>query len=98
MNWQEMRRELEIIARRATRWSHDHLPPGIRSIVGVVFFVGGLFGFLPILGFWMIPVGIMLIMLDLPFLRHKVIHWMNQDDTSAPENSSSGDKKSGGSS
>ena len=76
----ELKREIEIIARKVTRWSHDHLPPGIRSIVGVLFFVGGCFGFLPILGFWMIPVGIMLIMLDLPFLRHYVVDWMNDDD------------------
>lgn len=79
MNWNEFKREIEIVARKVTRWSHDNLPPGIRSIAGVLFFIGGCFGFLPILGFWMIPVGIMLIMLDLPFLRHRVIAWMDKD-------------------
>jgi hypothetical protein len=79
MNVKEMRREIEIVARKMTRWSHDHLPPGVRSIAGVLFIIGGCFGFLPILGFWMIPVGVMLIMLDLPVLRHKVIRWMNED-------------------
>ena len=76
----ELKREIEIMARKVTRWSYDHLPPGIRSIVGALFFIGGCFGFLPILGFWMIPVGVMLIMLDLPFSRHHVIDWMNDDD------------------
>ena len=82
LNAAELKRELEIIARKVTRWSYDNLPPGIRSIVGVLFFIGGCFGFLPILGFWMIPVGVMLIMLDLPFLRHRVIKWMDHDDES----------------
>ncbi|MGA0393711.1 MAG: hypothetical protein ACO3MW_06575 [Rhodospirillales bacterium] len=81
----EFKREIEIVARKVTRWSHDSLPPGIRSIVGVLFFIGGCFGFLPILGFWMIPVGVMLIMLDLPFLRHRVIRWMNELDTPKSE-------------
>jgi hypothetical protein len=31
--------------------------------------VGGVFGFLPILGFWMLPLGLALLALDLPFLR-----------------------------
>ncbi|MEX2451445.1 MAG: hypothetical protein WD407_11370 [Rhodospirillales bacterium] len=79
MNMKELRREIEIVARKVTRWSHDHLPPGVRSVAGVLFIIGGCFGFLPILGFWMIPVGVMLIMLDLPVLRHKVIRWMNED-------------------
>ena len=95
MNWQEFRREIEIMARRSTRWSHDHLPPGIRSIAGVLFFIGGCFGFLPILGFWMIPVGIMLIMLDLPMLRHKVIDWMNREDPPAPVKPPKSDRRPG---
>ncbi|MEQ8195590.1 MAG: hypothetical protein RIB59_13980 [Rhodospirillales bacterium] len=80
-----LRREIEIVARKMTRWSHDHLPPGVRSIAGVLLFIGGCFGFLPILGFWMIPVGVMLIMLDLPVLRHKVIRWMNEDTEAAQQ-------------
>ena len=31
--------------------------------------IAGCFGFLPVLGFWMIPVGMMLIAVDLPLLR-----------------------------
>jgi hypothetical protein len=30
---------------------------------------GGMVGFLPILGFWMVPLGLALLALDLPFLR-----------------------------
>ncbi len=31
--------------------------------------VGGLLGFLPILGFWMLPLGPALLAIDLPFLQ-----------------------------
>jgi len=31
--------------------------------------VGGLFGFLPVLGFWMIPLGLALLAIDVPLLR-----------------------------
>jgi hypothetical protein len=41
----------------------------IRIPAGVLLIVGGLLGFLPILGFWMVPLGVLLLALDLPFLR-----------------------------
>ena len=31
--------------------------------------VGGVLGFLPILGFWMVPLGLLLLAVDLPVLR-----------------------------
>lgn len=52
------------------------MPPGIRSVLGLLFMVGGVFGFLPILGFWMLPLGAALVALDLPFMRKRIEHWM----------------------
>ena len=40
----------------------------IRIPSGILLIVGGLLGFLPILGFWMVPLGVLLLALDLPFL------------------------------
>ncbi|WP_375173131.1 hypothetical protein [Pseudooceanicola sp.] len=51
--------------RRAAHWIETRLPPVVRSLVGVLLIIGGLFGFLPILGFWMIPLGIACIAVDL---------------------------------
>lgn len=51
-----MRRLLVRIRRR--------VPPGLRTVVGVLLILGGVVGFLPVLGFWMIPLGIMVIALD----------------------------------
>ena len=48
----------------ARDWARRHLPPGVRLAVGLVLIVGGVFGFLPVLGFWMIPLGISIAALD----------------------------------
>jgi len=44
----------------------------LRTSVGVLLMIGGCFWFLPILGSEMIPVGLMLIAIDVPFLRGPV--------------------------
>ena len=54
------------------------MPPGIRSLIGVGFAIGGIFGFLPVLGFWMLPLGAAFIALDIPSMRHKIDKWMER--------------------
>ncbi len=48
-----------------------HLPKNKlgRIIVGFVLIILGFFGFLPILGFWMIPLGIAVLAFDFEFAR-----------------------------
>lgn len=48
------------------------VPPGVRLILGVLLIVGGIFGFLPVLGFWMIPLGIGVAALDIKPL----VNWL----------------------
>jgi UPF0716 family protein affecting phage T7 exclusion len=43
--------------------------PGLRIAVGVLLVVGGILGFLPVLGFWMIPLGLIILSVDLPLVR-----------------------------
>ena len=43
--------------------------PLLRVVLGVVLILGGLLGFLPILGFWMIPLGLVVLSVDLPPVR-----------------------------
>lgn len=45
------------------------VPRGLRFVVGALLIVGGAFGFLPILGFWMIPLGIMVAAMDVRLYR-----------------------------
>jgi len=40
-----------------------------RIIIGILLIIGGLLGFLPVVGFWMIPLGLMVLSADLPLLR-----------------------------
>lgn len=71
--------------RRAHVVAVRRLPPVVRSGAGALFVVGGVFGFLPILGFWMIPVGCVLIATDIPPLRRPILKWLSrQTNTLTP--------------
>jgi hypothetical protein len=41
----------------------------IRFPIALALVVGGLFSFLPVLGIWMLPLGLLLLAVDLPVLR-----------------------------
>uniref|UniRef100_Q07JJ1 Transmembrane protein (PGPGW) n=1 Tax=Rhodopseudomonas palustris (strain BisA53) TaxID=316055 RepID=Q07JJ1_RHOP5 len=41
----------------------------VRIPLSILLMVGGFFAFLPVLGFWMLPLGLILIAQDLPFLQ-----------------------------
>ena len=69
--------------RRANYWGRRRLPSGVRSVVGLLFVIGGIFGFLPILGFWMIPVGLYFMALEFPFLRRPMNRWLIRRKVSA---------------
>ena len=46
--------------------------PGARLIripLGIVLVLGGIFSFLPVLGIWMLPLGLLLLALDIAVLR-----------------------------
>jgi len=44
----------------------------IRIPVGLLGIAGGIFSFLPVLGIWMLPLGLLLIAYDVPILRGPV--------------------------
>lgn len=44
----------------------------VRLPLGILLIVAGFLGFLPVLGFWMLPLGLLLLALDLPVLRPPV--------------------------
>lgn len=41
----------------------------LRIPLAVLLVLGGLLGFLPILGFWMVPLGLLLLAVDIPALQ-----------------------------
>ena len=40
-----------------------------RILIGSLLILGGLLGFLPVLGFWMVPLGLLVLSVDLPVVR-----------------------------
>jgi hypothetical protein len=73
--------------RKGYRWSEDHIPPGLRLVAGLLLMAGGVFGFLPILGFWMIPLGAMLVAMDIPPLHRRLRRRLHPHakDTAEPD-------------
>ena len=58
-----------------------HMPQsrGLRVTIGVLLCVFGVFGFLPVLGFWMIPLGILMLSYEFAairrFRRRTIVRW-----------------------
>jgi hypothetical protein len=46
-------------------------PRVVRILVGAGLVIGGIFGFLPVLGFWMIPLGLVVMFFDVPWVRKR---------------------------
>jgi hypothetical protein len=57
-------RQIRNLRHPAARW--------FRLPVGLLLILGGVFSILPILGIWMLPVGVLLIAYDVPFMRRPV--------------------------
>ncbi|MGE3872035.1 MAG: hypothetical protein AB7F74_03655 [Parvibaculaceae bacterium] len=41
----------------------------IRILMGCLLLLGGFLGFLPVLGFWMVPLGLIVLAVDIPVAR-----------------------------
>lgn len=69
---------------RHLAWFQGKMPPRFAKFIGwvrkpssrlvrvplaMVLIIGGIFSFLPVLGLWMLPLGLILIAQDLPFLQ-----------------------------
>ena len=56
------------------------VPPVVRSLLGILLIGFGFLGFLPLLGFWMVPLGALFIALDIPPWRKRVEAWIEEPD------------------
>lgn len=61
------------IARHKLRFGEHEIPlpnwKPLRIALGIAFILGGMFAILPVLGLWMIPVGVFILSIDLPPVR-----------------------------
>ena len=52
-----------------------------RIPIGIALTVGGVFGFLPVVGFWMVPLGLAVMAQDVPAMRPpmaRMVAWINR--------------------
>jgi hypothetical protein len=61
-------------ARRSFLWLVRPEAKWVRLPLGVALIAGGTFGFLPVLGFWMLPIGALLLGEDIPPVRRFTLH------------------------
>lgn len=59
--------------RRAYEWLRRPGAAWVRIPLSLVLIFGGFLGFLPILGFWMAPIGLLLLAEDVPMLRRPTL-------------------------
>ena len=73
-----LRRQFEALSRAvpASRPVTERLlKDGMRLVrlpIAALFLLGGVFSFLPVLGVWMLPLGLMLLAVDVPLIRPTV--------------------------
>ena len=61
------------------RWLRRPSTGFVRVPLGIVLILCGFVGFLPILGFWMVPLGLLVLAIDIPFVRPpliKLLDWV----------------------
>lgn len=77
-DWWRLNRQFDKLERRvpfaAGGLAFLRLPVArlVRIPLGCFLVVGGLLSFLPVLGIWMLPLGLLLLAIDLPFLQPPV--------------------------
>jgi hypothetical protein len=98
MSAADLDRELDRLERNLTprlarflRWVRQPSARWVRWPLALVLMAGGIVGFLPVLGLWMLPLGLVLIAQDIPGLRGpmaRLVAWINdrwlRDRNAAP--------------
>jgi hypothetical protein len=69
---------LPLRVRRFYSWVIKPEARLVRWPLGIALIIGGLFGFLPVLGFWMVPLGALLIGEDIPPVRRVTLRLLGR--------------------
>ena len=69
---------LPLRVRRFYEWLIQPEARWVRWPLGLALIVGGVFGFLPVLGFWMVPLGALLIGEDIPPVRRVTLRLLGR--------------------
>jgi hypothetical protein len=77
---------------RFVRWARKPSSLFLRVPLALLLIAGGIVGFLPILGFWMVPLGLVLIAQDVPFLRPPLARFLAWIERKWPAKETNGRK------
>ena len=72
---------LPISWQAALRWLRQPSQRWLRITVGTLLIIGSLLSILPIFGLWMLPLGLVLLAEDVPFLRRltdRILEWIER--------------------
>lgn len=75
---EELKTMVAAITLLLLRWGIRRVPVGVRSIVGILIMIGGVFWFLPFVGIWCLPLGLAFVALDIPWTRQHILDWMER--------------------
>lgn len=81
---QDLDEHLERFERRLPAWAGKFVgwlrQPGTRWVrlpLGIVLILAGIVGFLPVLGFWMVPLGLVVVAKDVPPLQPALVRLLD---------------------
>jgi hypothetical protein len=66
---------------RCSCWLRQPQSRLVRIPAAALLTLGGVFSFLPVLGIWMLPLGLMLVAVDVPRLQPplaRILHWIEK--------------------
>jgi len=78
---ERLARRLPAGAGKALRWANNGSTAVVRVPLGLGLILGGVFSFLPVLGVWMLPLGVVVLAKDVPPLRRpaaRLLAWIER--------------------
>lgn len=84
---EQFKRQMDRLAQRGPRvkrvveWIRNPRHALFRLPAAILLIIGGIFSILPILGLWMLPLGLLIAAIDIPFLRRpiaRLLLWINR--------------------
>ena len=86
--YKEMNKYFEMINRRVPdrisrfiHWLRKPSSKAARLSIALLLILGGVFSFLPVLGIWMLPLGLLFIAQDVPFLQRPLVRALAWSET-----------------
>ncbi len=68
-------------------------PAVFRIAIGIAFLIGGILGMFPILGFWMFPLGLVILSIDFPWAKRAYRYLENKIGRFAKVRRKAGEKR-----